>query len=110
MVKKLVVVAVLVLGSGWVAWARWLKPERRACAKLASLCSDENRDVSQCVDDLEKLDKKLGSAVSRRLESCVGEASSCPEAAGCLVGAGLEGVGDAANQFMKGLGRSLSTK
>lgn len=105
--KKLVVVLMLLGAGGYVAWAHWLKPERRACAKMAELCGDKT-NVDKCTNDLGDLKKSLGTDVADKFADCTAKATTCPEAAGCLVGAGMKGVGDAMNNFMKGMGNALS--
>jgi hypothetical protein len=105
--KKLVVVLVL-LGAGYLAYGRWFRPERRACAKLASLCGNDREDVDSCVADLEDLKHTMGGDLTAKLDRCIADANSCPEGNGCFVGVGLSGVGDAVGSFFKGLGRGLS--
>ena len=106
--KKLLVVVVLLGAVGWVAWAKWLKPEHRACAKLSSLCGDKADATDKCENDLADMKKQLGDEVGRKFDACVAEAKSCPEAAGCFVGAGASGVGDMMNKFMQGLGKGIT--
>ena len=106
--KKFLIV-VLVLGAGGVfAYKHFFAPEKRACAKLAELCGDKAKDLDKCASDMADLRKSLGDDVVKKFDSCVADAKTCPEGAGCMVGAGMSGVGDAVNQFMKGMGKALN--
>jgi hypothetical protein len=106
--KKLLIVVVLLGGVGWLAWAKLLKPEHSACAKMASLCGDKGDSTAKCENDLADMKKQLGDEVGRKFDACIADAKTCPEAAGCLVGAGASGVGDMMNKFMQGLGKGIS--
>jgi hypothetical protein len=106
--KKLLVVALL-LGGGWLAYTRWFQPERRACARMATLCGESARDdLRTCESDLKDLRKAFGDGALEKLESCVAQAQSCPESAGCMVGASARGVGDAMKSFIDGVQKSVS--
>ena len=98
---------VLILGvAGWFAYRTLLNPpEKRSCHRLAELCGDKS-GIDKCVSDLADLGKMNKEALVR-LDSCVGEAKSCGEGTGCLVGAGLGAAGSMFNDFIKGLGKAL---
>jgi hypothetical protein len=103
MKKLLVAVAVLGVG-GYFAWGYIMKPGRSACSKMAELCGEKS---DSCTGDLEDMRKNLGDEPLRKFDACVAEAKTCPEAAGCLVGAGASGVGDAMGKFLKGVSNGL---
>jgi hypothetical protein len=105
--KKLLVVAIL-LGGGYFAYAHWFKAERRACTRMAQLCGDKANQIDKCESDMKDLRKSLGDEVARKFDSCVADANSCPEAAGCMLGAGASGVGDAMNKFIQGVGKGIT--
>jgi hypothetical protein len=105
MMKALVVIALLGAG-GYFAWSRIARPEKRACAKMSELCGD--KDGARCEKDMDDMRKQLGDETVKKFDTCVADAKSCPEAAGCLIGAGASGVGDAMNKFLKGVGNGLN--
>jgi len=105
--KKLLV-AVLLLGGGWYAYAHYLQPEQRACVKMASLCDDKSGGVDQCEADLKDMRKAMGADTVRKFDACVADAKSCPEAAGCMLGAAGSGVGDMMNKFIQGVGKGIA--
>jgi hypothetical protein len=106
--KKLLVVAILLGGGGYYAYGRWFQPERRACAKMAELCGSEKHDVDKCEADMKDMKKSLGDESARKFDACVADAKSCPEAAGCMLGAAGSGLGDAMNKFIQGVGKGIT--
>jgi hypothetical protein len=58
------------------------------------------------VKDVKELGKSSKEAVAR-FETCVTDAKSCGEGAGCLVGAGLGAASNMFNDFMKGVGKAF---
>jgi hypothetical protein len=106
--KKLLLVLVIV-GAGAFLVHRYVmaSPEQRACSKMASLCDMKADEVKKCEADLTEMSKALGSDVRSKATTCVADAKTCPEAVGCYAGAGMSALGDALNQFMKGLGQGL---
>jgi hypothetical protein len=106
--KKFLIVAILLGAGGVFAWKHFMRSEARSCAKLADLCGDKAKDMDKCVSDMADLRKQLGDDVANKFDSCVADAKTCAEGAGCMVGAGMSGVGDAVNQFMKGMGKALN--
>jgi hypothetical protein len=83
-------------------------PEKRACARVSSLCGLEPEAAGQCSQKLSELSRDLGKERLDKLATCVAEAQSCPEAGGCMAGVGLSALTDSAGKFLKGLGKTLS--
>ena len=83
--------------------------DQRSCERLASLCGEKSETVERCVNHVKGLGKMNGEAAAK-FHSCVGDAHSCGEAAGCVVGAGFGAVGQTLNDFIKGLGKALDKK
>jgi hypothetical protein len=107
MTKVLLVVAILGAG-GYFAWSRIIKPEHRACAKMADLCGEKAKGAADCERDMDDMRKNMGDEPVKKFDTCIADAKSCPEAAGCLVGAGASGIGDMMNKFLKGVGNGLN--
>lgn len=109
--KTLIVVLLLAAGGGygWYAYNQ-AHPERRACAHMAELCGDTDKEGKRA--DCERSLAKLGELDSskeglRQSAQCISEATSCPAAVGCMVGSlGKAGAG-ALEQFLRGVGKSL---
>jgi hypothetical protein len=103
--KKLVIV-VVVLGVlvGGVAWAFTRKPERRLCVRVGELCGAEASlgDYEQCVDEMERLSKVVGEEPFENAAECVDDADSCVQAMGCVTGAGYRALPKLAEEFFKG--------
>ena len=107
---KKVAVAVLVLGMfGGVAWAVGRSPERSACIKLGELCADAKKgsvaELDQCVDQVKELRKLGGDAPVDKALTCIDGAKTCPEAMGCVAGAGYAALPGLMNEFGKGFAR-----
>ena len=89
-----------------------LKPERRACSRLASLCSakdgGETGDLKECAEALGQLRAQLGDEAARQPIKCMMEAGSCAEGAGCLGGAGVKAAAKGLGDFFKGMGKALA--
>jgi hypothetical protein len=102
----------VVLGVGGFLVYRYVitSASERSCARLASLCGDKSAAVDQCVKGVNELGKASSDAVSK-FESCVGDAKSCQEGAGCMVGAvvgaGVGAAGKVLDDFMKGIGKAI---
>ena len=93
--------------AGVYAWWSWGEshPEIAACSRFADLCGPDSR--KQCDDSLDALLRTSGREALRPSLKCLRDATSCPQAAGCMAGAaGRAGV-RAAEDFFKGLGESL---
>ena len=105
--KKLLVVAI-VAAVGYVAYAKFYKSERRTCARMTQLCGEKSDGIDKCEADLNDMRQSLGDEAVKKLDTCVADAKSCPEAVGCMVGAAGSGIGDAMNKFMQGVGKGLS--
>ncbi|MGZ3420890.1 MAG: hypothetical protein ACXWUG_06625 [Polyangiales bacterium] len=110
--KKLLA-AFLVLGLfAGVAYAYGRSPERSACLKLADLCAPKAKggvdDLEQCVDQFKQFRKAVGDEAVDKGLSCVEKASTCPQAVGCVAGAGVKGMSGALKEFAKGFDEALS--
>ncbi len=97
-------------GAGYAGWRWWSQPDRRACAKLADLCNEKPEDPGSCQRELTQLRTRIGEEASAKFDTCVAEATTCAEGAGCLAGANVHGIGAAVGDFFKGLGRALDGK
>lgn len=104
--KKFLVVVLLLGVGGYFAWRHFANPEKRSCAKLADLCGEKSKDIDKCAADMAEMRKSLGDEATRKFDACVSEAKTCAEGAGCMVGAGASALGDALNNFMKGMGKA----
>jgi hypothetical protein len=99
--KKLLVVAVIV-AIGAVVYAKVIrdKPEEVACERIEKLCGEAARG---CSTDMEKVADVYGDKAMRKAADCMEDANSCPEALGCLVGAGKHMV----DEFKQGVERGI---
>lgn len=109
----LLVLAGLVGGAGYIAWARVLRsPEKRACIHLADLCKGHDRDTSgdgkdgECEEFFATLKRNAPDAVERT-SSCVNESRSCGQAVGCVSGGAIQLGTGFARDFADGLNRSF---
>jgi hypothetical protein len=106
--KKLFVLLLLGgLGYGAYYWWSHRAPEKRACARLTELCGDKNQ-AAQCERDMSELAKQAKPETMSKLDTCLGDAKTCAEGAGCVFGTGVNVFGDALGQFMKGVGGALN--
>ncbi len=108
---KKVGVAVLVLGLfAGVAWGVGRTPERSACVKMGELCADAHvksslSDLDQCVDQVKQLRKLGGDAPVDKAITCIDGAKTCPEAMGCVMGAGYAALPGMMTELAKGFER-----
>lgn len=73
--------------------------------KLGELCGGGARDVTDlgaCVDQIAQLRKIAGDAPVDRGLACIAKATSCPQAGGCMAGAGMSGLSSALREFADG--------
>jgi hypothetical protein len=107
--KTLLVLAVIGGGAyGGYYLYQHRKPEKRACAKMADLCGEkEKNDAERCERDMSDLRKNASVETLARFDACVDNAKTCAEGVGCAAGAGLSTAGEVFNQFIKGLGGAL---
>ena len=104
--KKLLTFLIVVGVGGFLVYRYvFTSAETRSCQKLAQLCGEKS-DVEKCVQGINELGKTNSAAVSK-FNSCVSDAKSCGEGAGCLVGVGLSTAGNMLNEFLKGVGKAL---
>lgn len=105
--KKLLAFLVVV-GVGGFLFYRFVltSASERSCQRLATLCAGKSAGYEQCVSGLAELGKRNAEQLSR-FETCVSNAKSCGEGAGCLVGASVGAASGVLNDFMKGVGSAL---
>jgi len=108
MLKVVAVLAVLGVG-GYFVWSKYLRPpEQRTCAKIQSLCGEKADKLDKCEQDVAELGKLGGGAESmKKLDTCVGNSTTCGEAIGCMAGTGFSAAGRAMGDFLKGMGKAL---
>jgi hypothetical protein len=100
---SIIVVLGLLGGGGWWVYAHVFSPaEKRACAHYAALCNASAQEPS-CQQALQKMRELAGDGAVKKAASCMAEADNCMAANGCIVGAGLGGVGE----FFKGMQKAL---
>jgi hypothetical protein len=81
--------------------------EDRTCVRLATLCPHDGgvQELQRCAGDLADLRRIGGDENFTHTVQCVDASHSCSEAAGCLSGGYLRGVGGG---FLRGIGRALT--
>jgi hypothetical protein len=110
-IVKLLVLAGLVGGVGYIAWAKMLRaPEKRACARLTELCQERMRDANdgpgECDEYFDAL-KRTSPESLPRTASCVSEARSCGQAVGCMTGGAIHMGAGFVRDFADGLNKAL---
>jgi hypothetical protein len=98
--KKILWLSVLVLSA-------CASPAQKACTKMLTLCKQDASEAPTCAADLEAFDKQNRTLTAQQFSSCTENASTCVEASGCAVGAGLSSVKDLGGQFLQGLQKGL---
>jgi hypothetical protein len=90
--------------GGWFAWTRYLAPvEQRACRGLADRCGLSRETAGACEDVVVEVRRASGDDAARRFASCLVQATSCPEAAGCATGLGTAALSRTVLEFVAGL-------
>jgi hypothetical protein len=106
----LLVIGVVALAVGYYfvphQMPGFLKPERRACQRLSSLC--ETEAAAECASALSELRDRMGDEAVRKPIQCTMEAKSCAEAAGCMGAAGINAAVKSVGEFLKGLGKAVA--
>jgi hypothetical protein len=100
----------IVLGvAGFFAWRMYFghaAPEVRVCERLGELCG-KHEEATACERTFADVRKAAGTEELASAVRCLDEAKSCPGGLGCMAGLiGKAGV-SAADEFLKGLSRSL---
>jgi|SRR5579862_3110574 len=103
MKKLLALVVLAAIGFGVYRYVL-RPPQKRVCARLVDLCGAKGDEQSRCESDVVELRKSLSSEQQDKMDSCVSNAKTCAEAAGCMVGSGFNAAADMFNQFLKGFG------
>jgi hypothetical protein len=99
---RILLVLVVIVGLGALVYAKVIRSssEHRACEQLQTLCGGEV-DMGECTKDMDEASKIVGPKVMDKATDCMAGATTCTEAAGCLVGAGTHAMDD----FMRGFER-----
>lgn len=110
MIKWIVIVLVLAVG-GWFAY-QYMRPEKRACARLVSdLChksSSPDADRAKCEELFGTLRDKAGSDEAAASAKCISDSDSCAGAVGCVSGAVAKtGVG-LFGEFLRGAEKAFN--
>jgi hypothetical protein len=106
--KKLLVLVVLAT-AGYAAYAFVLRsPAKRTCMRTADLCGldPRGRETEQCLQMFDSLKKSNPSSVEQ-VTTCIADAKSCGEAAGCASGVALTIGTSFMKDFMSGLQKSI---
>jgi len=106
--KKLLVIVVLAV-AGYAAYTFVLRPPaKQTCMRTADLCGldPRGRETEQCMQMLESL-KKSNPASVEQVMTCIADAKSCGEAAGCASGVALTVGTGFVKDFMNGLQKSI---
>jgi hypothetical protein len=103
-VKKLLVVLVLAALAA-VVYAKVFRPTSsdKMCAKIDYLCGGEKIKADECRDGIAEARKVFGEDSVDRAISCVDDATSCMEALGCVMGAGMRSF----EHFQRGVDRGF---
>lgn len=83
------------------------KTTPRACEKMKTLCDTE---LETCTGMRDSIRERLGADAVDKFDGCYLQASTCPEASGCIAGAAINATTDAAKSFLDGLGKELHQK
>jgi hypothetical protein len=96
-------------GGGYLVYKRFFAPKQvRACEKLAKLCGQHSKESSaQCEQKMADLEKAVGKPAMDKAVSCLDEATTCARGVGCLVGSGVNAIGNALGDFLEGVRRSV---
>jgi hypothetical protein len=103
MVRRVVMGTVLVAALAASGCSR----ERAICGRMKDLCSVE---AEQCKQSIADAKESFGDEGVTTLAKCFEEAKSCAEASGCVAGGALKNLSEAADGFLKGLGKGLEKK
>lgn len=110
MKKAVIAVVLLSVIAGVVFSVAYLRnPNRAACIRVAELCGGQGgskEQLDQCTDQIVQWRKVAGDAPVDKGITCVDEAKSCGEAMGCVAGAGISGVKNVVDDFLKGFGKA----
>lgn len=104
--KKLLVVLVLA-ALGVVIYTKFVRatPAEQSCTKLDDLCGGEKLEPAECRKGFDDAKKLFGEEAVDRAISCIDDAQSCMEAAGCIAGAGMKSLEQLERGFERGLGK-----
>ncbi len=105
------VVLVIVLGSlaiaGYFGYQRFLAPAGpRACATVVGRCGLAPEQASACEKVVAEVRENAGADAAKKLTTCLLEADSCSETAGCVAGLGLGALSRSVLEFANGLRRA----
>lgn len=78
--------------------------EAALCGRMKELCGVEDDKCKQSIADAKE---SFGEPGVETLAKCFEEAKSCSEASGCVAGGALRNLSEAADGFLKGLGKGF---
>jgi hypothetical protein len=109
--NKLLVLVLLGGAGAGAYWWKYQRPvEKRVCARLESLCRDDEHDSddrARCEKDMADLQRTASPETMQHLDRCLADAKSCVEGGGCIVGTGISVAGDALSDFGRGVSHAL---
>lgn len=112
MKKTLILLLLLVSGVAYAGYyfvpqkmPTFIKPERRACSRIAQLCGASAE--AECMDHFTQIRDVVGAEAIRKPIACAMEASTCAESIGCAAGAGVNMMFKGYEQVLKGLNKAL---
>jgi len=108
--RKLLLLVVL-LGAvgalGYLGYQRFLAPaSQRACQRVADRCGLGDDEVAACRKVIADVRESSGAEAASKLTSCLADATSCSQAAGCAAGTGLGLLSRSMLDFLDGLRRA----
>jgi len=104
-----VIVLLVIIGAGVAAFGYLRNPNRMACVRVGELCNGKDgtkEQLDQCTTQVEQWRKTAGDEPVDKGIACVETAKTCPEAMGCVAGAGVSGFKNVVDDFLKGFGKA----
>lgn len=80
----------LCVAAGALAYAQWMSPTARMCAKIAEQCGAEILPVDGCRDSF----ASASASEIGEIERCVAPSASCLESLGCISGSAFRSFGE----------------
>jgi hypothetical protein len=102
---KAVLLLLVLGGAGFlVYWLLRANPDEAACDRLADKCGFKGERIEQCKKAMTRVKDTLGDDAVKKIDECVADSKSCPEASGCVLGGVVK---EGAGELLKGLDRAL---
>lgn len=104
-----ILVLLVIIGVGAATFAYLRNPNRSACVRVGELCGEtqgSKEKLDQCTTQIEQWRKVAGDEPVDKGITCVDQAKTCGEAMGCVAGAGVSGVKNVVDDFLKGFGKA----